>query len=85
MSDKSKEELSSAVYVNKYGMENRITCFRCSTFMRDRLDAYAKSVGKEPSEIIREAIGEYLRNRSTTPTMTNTPSLSGWSAKSTKV
>lgn len=84
MTDKNKES-SSAVYVNKYGMENRITSFRCSSFMRDRIESYAQSVGKEPSEIIREAIGEYLRNRSTIPSVTNTPTLSGWSAKSTKL
>ncbi len=76
---------TSAVYINKYGMENRITSFRCSMSLRDRLFAYAAKVNKEPSAIIREAIAEYLRNRNVTPGVNMNNDLNGWSAKSTKV
>jgi len=76
---------TSAVYTNKYGMSNRITSFRCSESLRNRLFDYAASVGRDPSEIIREAIAEYLRNRNTRPDQNINLNLSGWSAKSTKI
>lgn len=76
---------SSAVYVNRYGMENRITSFRCSSSLRDRLFDYADSVNRDPSSIIREAIAEYLRNRISKPAVNMDNKLSGWSAKSQKL
>lgn len=76
---------TSAVYTNKFGMSNRITSFRCSESLRDRLFAYADSTNKDPSEVIREAIAEYLRNRNTRLDQNINMSLNGWSAKSTKV
>jgi len=76
---------TSAVYINKIGMENRITSFRCSVSLRDRLFDYADSINKDPSEIIREAIAEYLRNRNTRIDQNIDTLLSTWSAKSTKV
>jgi molybdate-binding protein len=76
---------TSAVYINKYGMENRITSFRCSISLRDRLFDYAQMVNREPSSIIREAIAEYLRNRNVTPSVNMNNDLNGWSAKSTKI
>lgn len=76
---------TSAVYINKYGMENRITSFRCSVSLRDRLFAYAELMDKDPSVVIREALAEYLRNRNMTPGVNVSNELSGWTAKSTKL
>ena len=76
---------TSAVYINRYGMENRITSFRCSLSLRDRLFAYAELIDKDPSAVIREALAEYLRNRNQTPSVNVSNELSGWTAKSTKL
>ena len=76
------DKSNSSVYVNRLGLTNRITTFRCNTILRDRLFAYAESVNRDPSEIIREAIAEYLRNRNN---IQNRDVASGWSAKSTNL
>ena len=78
-------EDTSAVYINKYGMANRITSFRCSESLRNRLFDYAESVDKEPSAVIREAIAEYLRNRTVMPGEQINTQMYGWSAKSNKL
>lgn len=78
-----EKEHNSSVYVNKHGLVNRITTFRCNTILRDRLFAYAKSVERDPSEIIREAIAEYLRNKSAV--VNRDAASSGWLAKSLKL
>lgn len=76
---------TSAVYINRYGMVNRITSFRCSESLRNRLFDYAATVDKDPSAIIREAIAEYLRNRVAKPGENIGTTMYGWSAKSTKL
>lgn len=77
----TEEKTNSSVYANKLGMTNRITTFRCNTILRDRLFAYAESIERDPSSIIREAIAEYLRNRSNG---INNQS-SSWTAKSNNI
>jgi len=77
----TEEKTNSSVYVNKLGMTNRITTFRCNTILRDRLFAYAESIERDPSSIIREAIAEYLRNRSNG--INN--QYSSWTAKSNNI
>ena len=79
------EPKSSAEYVNRYGMKNIITSFRCSESLRERLFQYADAQGKDPSSIIREAIAEYLRARNTSPVQNLSNELNGWTAKSTKL
>jgi len=77
--------MSSAEYINKYGMKNIITSFRCSESLRDRLFQYADENDKDTSAVIREAIAEFLRNRNTSPVHNINNQLYGWTAKSTKV
>lgn len=76
---------STAVYINKYGMENRITSFRLSSSLRTRLSDYAAKTGKDPSAVIREAIAEYLRQKDPVMGVADAVALSGWTAKSTKL
>lgn len=76
---------STAVYVNKYGMENRITSFRLSSSLRKRLADYAAKTGKDPSAVIREAIADYLRQKDPIMGVAEAVKLNGWTAKSTKL
>jgi predicted DNA-binding protein len=80
---------TSAVYVNKRGLTNRITSFRCNVILRNRLFDYAREMNRDPSSIIREAIGEYLHKRSNKIGVNNVESanniVSQWSARSTKL
>jgi hypothetical protein len=82
-------EGSTTTYKNKRGMENRIVTFRCNTTLHDRLVEYALSTDRDPSECIREAIGEYLRSRrpvgAPTPEIQPQADLSGWLAKSKNI
>ena len=83
-------EGSTTTYRNKRGMENRIVTFRCNTILHDRLVQHARATDKDPSALIREAIGEYLRSRAPAGapsdlTVQPQADLSGWLAKSKNV
>lgn len=57
----------SSRYKTKIGNETQMTSFRCNTYLRERLYSYAESVNKDPSYVIREAIAEFLRNKTAKP------------------
>lgn len=81
-------------YTNQRGMVNRVVSFRMNAILYDRLFQYSTSVDKDVGECIREAVGIYLRERtssgppiptSTTPQTVEDNGLNAWQARSKKV
>ena len=59
-----KYDESTAIYTTERGMESRIVSFRLNEMVYETLGTIAYSENKDPSACIREAIGQYIRSKS---------------------